>query len=275
MIREIEADAKTYGDARRTLIKPAERAVLEARVVDEPVTVIVSQKGWLRARAGHGHDAAQFAFKQGDALYGAFECRSTDTLIALSDTGRAYSVAVSALPNARGDGQPITTLIDLESGSRITHMIAAAPDTRWLLATRAGVGFAARLANMASRQRAGKAYVTVETGDALLAPVALPPEATQLALLTERGRCLVFDITEVKTLAGGGRGTILIGIDAPDTLAQAVAINTAGLAATGTYRNRETTDILTGDALAPYTGKRARKGRQLNVRVKQPVLAAA
>src|SRR5690606_7263460 len=77
MIKEIEADAKQYGDERRTLIEPAERAVLETRVVDEPVTVIVSQKGWLRARQGHGHDASQFSFKSGDDLYGAFECRTT------------------------------------------------------------------------------------------------------------------------------------------------------------------------------------------------------
>jgi len=274
MIREIEADAKAYGDERRTLIEAAERAVLESKVVDEPVTVIVSQKGWLRARQGHGHDPAQFAFKQGDARYGVFECRSTDTLIALADNGRAYSVAVSALPSARGDGQPITTLIDLESGTRITHMLAAAPDTRWLLATRAGVGFAATLANMASRQRAGKAFVTLEAGDALLAPVLLPAHATQLALLTARGRCLVFDIGQVKTLAAGGRGTILMGMDAPDTLAQIAALSHAGLAITGTWRNRDTTDVLAGAALQPYLGKRARKGKQLNVRVKQPVLGA-
>jgi len=274
LIREIEADAKTYGDERRTLIQAAERAVLEAKVVDEPVTVIVSQKGWLRARQGHDHDAAQFNFKQGDALYGAFECRSTDTLIALADTGRAYSVAVAQLPSARGDGQPITTMIDLESGSRITHLFAAAPDTRWLLATRAGYGFAARLANMTSRQRAGKSFVTLENGDALLRPVPLPPQATQLALLTQRGRCLVFDVNEVKTLAAGGRGTILMGVDAPDTLTQIAALSAAGLAVTGTYRNREITDVLAGSALDPYIGKRARKGKQLNVRVKQPVLAA-
>jgi len=275
LIREIEADAKTYGDERRTLIQAAERAVLETKIVDEPVTVIVSQKGWLRARQGHDHDAAQFSFKQGDALYGAFECRSTGTLIALSDTGRAYSVPVAALPSARGDGQPITTMIDLESGSRIVHLFAAAPDTRWLLATRAGYGFAARLANMTSRQRAGKAFVTLENGDALLAPVPLAPDAIHLALLTQRGRCLVFDVNEVKTLASGGRGTILIGVDAPDTLAQIAALTAAGLAVTGTYRNREITDVLAGSALDPYIGKRARKGKQLNVRVKQPVLAAA
>ena len=130
IVKEIESDAKQYGDERRTLIETAERAVIEAKVPDEPVTVIASQKGWLRARQGHGHDAAQFVFKQGDEIYGAFECRTTDTLVALADNGRVFSVAVAGLPSARGDGQPVTAMIDLEAGTRIVHMIAAAPDTR-------------------------------------------------------------------------------------------------------------------------------------------------
>src|SRR5690606_31040494 len=117
IIKEIEADAKQYGDDRRTLIEAAERAVLENRVVDEPVTVIISQKGWLRSRQGHGHDVAQFNFKAGDAMYDAIECRSTDNLVAISNTGRVYTVAVSSLPSARGDAQPITSMIDSATGA--------------------------------------------------------------------------------------------------------------------------------------------------------------
>src|SRR5690606_5927243 len=124
MIKEIEADAKTFGDDRRTLIETAEKAVLETKVVEEPVTVIISQKGWLRARQGHGHDATQFSFKAGDALYDAIECLSTHELVAFSNTGRAYTVAVANLPSARGDGQPVTSMIDIEPGSRIVHMVA-------------------------------------------------------------------------------------------------------------------------------------------------------
>ncbi|MGP1613774.1 MAG: DNA gyrase subunit A, partial [Pollutimonas bauzanensis] len=135
MIKEIEADAKQYGDDRRTLIEVAERAVLENRVVEEPVTVIISQKGWLRTRQGHGHDAGQFGFKAGDALYDAIECRSTDELVAFSSSGRVYTVAVAGLPSARGDGQPITTMIDMEPGTRITHMIAGPASQRYVLGT--------------------------------------------------------------------------------------------------------------------------------------------
>ena len=273
LIKEIETDAKQYGDERRTLIEPAERAVLETRVVDEPVTVIVSQKGWLRARQGHGHDATQFGFKQGDDLYGAFECRTTDTLIALGDNGRAYSVAVSSLPSARGDGQPVTTMIDLEAGTRIVHMLAAAPDSRWLLATRGGFGFATRLGDMAGRQRAGKQFVSLEADDQLLRPVPLFAGATQLALLSAKGKFLVFGLDEVKALSGGGRGTILMGLDANDGVEQVVPIGRAGLRVTGIYRNKPVEDVLAGAALTVYVGKRARKGRQLDVRAKQPVLS--
>ncbi len=273
VVREIEADAKQYGDDRRTIIEVAQRAVMEVRVLDEPVSVIVSQKGWLRARQGHGHDATQFGFKAGDDCYGVFECRSTDTLIALGNNGRVYSVAVSLLPSARGDGAPVTSMTDLEPGTRIEHMFAAAPDTRWLITTRQGFGFSARVSDMLSRQRAGKQFVTLEEKDALLRPVPLFSQAIQVAFFSARGRCLVIAVDEVKTLAGGGRGTTLMGIDDPDCLAQVVPLSPAGLRVTGIYRNKQAEDILVGSTLAPYLSKRARKGKLLEVRVKEPTLS--
>ena len=273
IVKEIEADAKQYGDDRRTLIKTAERAVIEVKVVDEPITVIVSEKGWLRGRQGHGHDATQFTFKAGDDCYGVFECRSTDTLIAFGDNGRVYSVAVSSLPSARGDGAPITSMIDLTPGSRIEHMIAAAPESRWLLSTRQGFGFSTRISDMTSRQRAGKQFVTIEDKDALLRPVPMFDQAKHVAFLTARERMLVIPVDEIKSLAGGGRGTILMGIDAPDTLAQTVPLTVAGLRVTGMYRNKQVEDILFGTELAGYISKRARKGKLLSVGSKQPILS--
>ena len=119
LIKEIEADAKAHGDDRRTLVQEERRAVAEIKVVDEPVTVVVSLKGWVRALKGHEVDPATLAFKAGDALYGTFACRSVDPLLvfgsAAGGSARVYSVAVAALPGGRGDGQPITSLIDLES----------------------------------------------------------------------------------------------------------------------------------------------------------------
>jgi len=104
MVKEIKADAKEFGDARRTLIQAEKKVVAEVKVVDEPVTVVISEKGWVRTRQGHGHEAAVFTFKSGDQLWGTFECRTVDQLIVFGDNGRVYSVAVSSLPGGRGGG---------------------------------------------------------------------------------------------------------------------------------------------------------------------------
>jgi topoisomerase-4 subunit A len=273
IVKEIEADAKQYGDDRRTLIKVAERAVMEVRVLDEPVTVIVSQKGWLRARQGHGHDASQFNFKASDDCYGVFECRSTDTLIALGSNGRVYSVAVSGLPSARGDGAPVTSMIDLAPGSQIEHMLAASAESRFLFSTEQGFGFIAKISDMVSRQRAGKQFITLEDKDALIRPVPVFEGTINLALMSSRQRLLVIPLDEVKTLASGGRGTILMGIDSPDKLAQCVPLSKAGMRVVGLYRNKQVEDIVSGVRLAEYLSKRARKGKLLDIRSKNPVLS--
>ena len=273
IVKEIEADAKQYGDDRRTLIKVAERAVMEVRVLDEPVTVIVSQKGWLRARQGHGHDASQFNFKASDDCYGVFECRSTDTLIALGSNGRVYSVAVSGLPSARGDGAPVTSMIDLAPGSQIEHMLAASAESRFLFSTEQGFGFIAKISDMVSRQRAGKQFITLEDKDALIRPVPVFEGTINLALMSTRQRLLVIPLDEVKTLASGGRGTILMGIDSPDKLAQCVPLSKAGMRVVGLYRNKQVEDIVSGARLAEYLSKRARKGKLLDIRSKNPVLS--
>jgi topoisomerase-4 subunit A len=274
MIKEIEADARQYGDDRRTLIEPAERAVLETKVVDEPVTVIISQKGWLRLRQGHGHDAGLFSFKAGDALYDAIECRSIDDLIAFSSHGRVYTVPVSILPSARGDGQPITSIIDIEPGARIIHTIAGAGEQRYALAASGGYGFITRFKCLATRQRAGKQFINLGTGDALLKPLLLRDSDREVALLTKKGRLLVTPLAGLKELSGGGRGTLLIGLDAGDALAQWVAVGPLGIVARGIYRNKLVDRVVDRTALADYMGKRARKGKVLSVNVRQPALLA-
>jgi topoisomerase-4 subunit A len=273
IIKEIEADAKQYGDDRRTLIKVAERAVMEVRLLDEPITVIVSQKGWLRARQGHGHDASQFNFKAGDDCYGVFDCRSTDTLVAVGSNGRAYSVAVSSLPSARGDGAPVTSMIDLAPGTQIEHMLAASIESRFLFSTAMGFGFIAKVSDMASRQRAGKQFITLEDQDTLIRPVPVFGGAIHLALMSTRQRLLVIPLDEVKTLASGGRGTILMGIDAPDKLAQCVPLSKAGMRVVGLYRNKQVEDVVSGSQLGEYVSKRARKGKLLDIRSKNPILS--
>ena len=229
LVREIEADAKTFADARRTLIQAEKKAVVEIKVVDEPVTVVVSAKGWVRARTGHGHEAGSFAFKAGDGLYGTFECRTVDTLIVFGSNGRVYSVPVASLPGARGDGQPITTLIELEPGTQPLFYFAGAATQTLLLSVSGGYGFLAQVEHMVSRQKGGKAFVTLPEGESLCLPsvvgVAGAGEgvATHVCCVSTGGRILTCELAELKLSPKGGRGLMLLSLEDKDTLAGAAA----------------------------------------------------
>ena len=269
LIKEIESDAKQYGDERRTIIEEAARASAEAKIIDEAVTVVISDKGWVRARGGHAHDAAQFSFKAGDSLYGTFECRTVDQLLVFGSNGRVYSVAVSALPGARGDGVPITTLIDLAAGSKILHYYAGPSERTLLLTSSAGYGFCANIADMVGRMKAGKAFMTLEPGDLPLVPTAVADDASAIACLSEKGRLLVFGLSEIKTLASGGRGVTLIDLEAEEKLLAAIPISQKGVRVSGIGRAGKAQDIaLSAHALAPHINKRARKGKLLEAKIK-------
>ncbi|HOE41879.1 MAG TPA: DNA topoisomerase IV subunit A, partial [Rhodoferax sp.] len=229
MIKEIEADAKTFADPRRTLIQAEKKAVMEVKVVDEPVTVVVSEKGWVRAQKGWAKDrlgasstassstaVVEYSFKSGDALYGTFECRSVDTLLAFGSNDRVYSVAVSLLPGARGDGQPMTSLIELEASTQLLYYFAGPVNAGLLISSSGGYGFIAMVENMVSKFKAGKAFVTVAEGETLCPPSvvacdagAVPlPGATHVACASTGGRILTFEISELKTMSNGGRGLL-------------------------------------------------------------------
>jgi topoisomerase-4 subunit A len=275
VIKEIEADEKQFGDARRTLIEVAEKASVETKVIDEPVTVVISQKGWVRARTGHGHDAAQFTFKAGDTLYNTFECRTVDSLLVFGSNGRIYSVPVSALPGARGDGVPITTLVELASGTRILHYFAGPADVTLLLASTAGYGFTAKSGDMVSRTRGGKSFITLDDGDEPLAPSPVTAGASAIACLSEKGRLLVFGIDEIKTLTAGGRGVILMDLEKNEKLLAAQAISQRGVIVSGAGRGGKAQEVLlSASGLAPHIGKRARKGKALESKVKATTLTA-
>ncbi len=282
MIKEIELDAKTFADARRTLIQAEKRVVLTVQVVDEPVTVVVSQKGWVRAQkgwakeraagipaAGAANSGTEYTFKAGDALYRSFECRSVDTLLAFGSNGRVYSVPVSLLPGGRGDGQPITSLIELEAGTQLLHYFAGPASASLLIASSGGYGFLALVEHMLSKFKAGKAFVTVNEGETLCPPSVVAcnsgtqalPAATHVACASSGGRILTFDISELKTMANGGRGLVLIDLDAADTLVGAAAytrsVRIDGVGRGGKPRD-ETLEIR---SLNNARAARARKGK--------------
>ena len=273
MIKEIEADAKVFADPRRTLIQAEKKAVAEVKVIDEPVTVVVSEKGWVRARNGHGHDPAGFAFKAGDALYGTFECRTVDTLIVWGSpkdkVGRVYSVPVASLPGARGDGQPITTLIELDSGTQPLHYFAGPANAALLISGSGGYGFLTTVEAMVSRHKGGKAFITLGDGETVCAPShaafgsgtqpTLP--ATHVCCASAGGRILTFDIAELKMMDKGGRGLMLIDLEDKDCLAGAAAytrsVRIDGIGRGGKARD-ETLEIR---SLNNAKAARAKKGK--------------
>ncbi len=277
MVKEIELDAKTFADPRRTLIQAEKKVVLEVKVVDEPVTVVVSEKGWVRTQKGWARDrlsgaaAPEYAFKAGDALFGAFECRTVDTLLAFGSNGRVYSVAVSLLPGGRGDGQPITSLIELEAGTQLLSYFAGPVDASLLLSNSAGYGFTATVANMISRQKAGKAFVTVNEGETLCQPSLVANAATAVAAATHvacastGGRILTFEVSELKAMANGGRGLMLLDLEAKDTLAGAAAytrsVRIEGIGR-GAKAREETLEIR---SLNNARAARARKGKMADL----------
>jgi len=274
IIREIEADAKAFGDPRRTLIEEAEKAVAEQKIVDEPVTVIVSEKGWVRARTGIGHDAAQFTFKAGDSLHCTFECRTVDSLVGIGDNGKTYSVPVAALPGARGDGVPITTLVDLSGGVRILHYFAGNADTRLLLAASNGFGFISKAGDMVSRLKGGKSFITLDDGAVPLPPRIVSDAAGAIACLSGSGRVLVFGIDEMKVLTNGGRGVTLMELDPKEQLLAAQPITQKGLNVIGTWAGSKPRTVeLFASGLEPHFGKRARKGKPLSQKLKATDLA--
>jgi len=277
MIKEIEADAKTFCDARRTLILAEKKVVLEVKVVDEPVTVVVSQKGWVRAQKGWARDrlsgsvAPEYTFKAGDALYGTFECRTVDTLLAFGSRGRVYSVAVALLPGGRGDGQPITSLIELEAGTQLLWYFAGPLDASLLLCSSAAYGFTATVANMISRQKAGKAFVTVNEGETLCQPSLVAnaansiAQATHVACASTGGRILTFELTELKPMANGGRGLMLLDLQEKDTLAGAAAY-TRSVRIEGIGRaSKERSETLEIRSLNNARALRARKGKMADL----------
>lgn len=278
VIKEIEADIKTYGDDRRTLIEAAEKAAVEARQVEEPVTVIISAKGWVRSRQGHGHDARQFNFKTGDELAGAYEVKTTDQLYALASNGRVYSIPVAGLPSARGDGVPVTSFVELEAGSQILHAFAASADAGVLLATEKGFGLTCVAGDWQSRMKAGKHFLTLEEGDVPLPPVlfdASRADATVVCLSDgqgggDKGRVLAYPVSEVKTLHKGGRGVTLMGLEKKETLRQVIVAADTGLVVTGTGRMaKPQSRTMSTREIAANTGTRGRKGKQLDPRWKE------
>ena len=268
--KEIAQDAAEFGDERRTLIEEASRAEMSQTVVDEPVTVVISQKGYVRSRTGHGHDATVMTYKMGDAFGVAFECRTTDQMVAVSDTGRVYTIAVSDLPSARGDGLPVNSFIDFEKGSTIIGYCVAKPEDKIVIATSEGMGFVCQFKDLFARVRAGKNFIKFDQkGVKILVPQVVREGQTLLACLSEEGRLLIYDLNEVRVLPGGGKGVVLMDLNITESLVIAKPIDAEGVLVTGIGRGGKDREYAVKKAVLEYhMGHRARKGKALDIRWK-------
>jgi len=267
--KEIEADAQTYGDDRRSpIVARAEaQAMTQADLVPvEPVTVVLSKKGWVRAAKGHEIDPVSLNYKSGDSYLAAAHSRSNQLAVFLDSTGRSYTVGAHTLPSARGQGEPLSGRVNLPSGAWLTSVLSGDPDRPILLASDAGYGFVAKLADLFTKNRSGKAVLTLPKNAHPLQPVYVQePESDLLVAITNEGRMLVYALNQLPTLARG-KGNKIINI--PSARAKAreellIALTALPLGHNLVVHAGKRYLRLKPGNLNDFTGKRGQRGRKL------------
>ena len=266
---EIEADAREYGDKRRSPIvdrAPAKMLDESELLPAEPVTVVLSRMGWVRAAKGHDVDAGVLSYKSGDEFLTAMTGRSNQQVVFIDDQGRCYSLATHTLPSARGQGEPLTGHFSFSLGSQVAGVMTGQPEDRFLLTTDYGYGFIARFADLVSRNKAGKAVLTVPKGAKILVPLRMgnPSFNADVAAVTTAGYLLVFPLCSLPELSRG-KGSKLIGIPS--------AMKSGGerLAVVTVIEKGQTLQVVAGqryklikpDELQKYLGEHGQHGRLL------------
>ncbi len=214
---ELAKDAEEYGDARRSpiVVRTAAQALDETALIGaEPVTVVLSARGWVRSAKGHDIDPAALSYKAGDAYRASALGKSNQYATFLDSTGRTYSVMAHTFPSARGQGEPLTGRVIPPSGAEFIAVMMGEPDERWLLATDLGYGFVAKTDDLLARNRSGKAVLNIPGHARVLAPSRVTNLETDLiAAVSNEGRLLVFPLKELPQLAKG-KGNKIIAISA-------------------------------------------------------------
>ena len=267
--RELKAVVEAHGDPRRAPLAQREEAKafseLELTSAD-PLTIVLSEKGWIRAAKGHDIDPVALSYKSGDGFRFAARGKSNLPTVVLDSTGRAYTLPTHQLPSARGQGEPLTGRINPPSGATFEGLLTGAEEDRFLLASDAGYGFVVQFGQLQAKNKAGKAVLTLPKGAQVLAPAAISSGAEPLVVVaTNEGRMLVFPLAELPELARG-KGNKLIGI--PSARAAAREEFVAGLCVVtegdtlqvtsgGHYRNFKWSE------LEHFRGERGRRGNKL------------
>ncbi len=264
---ELAADARKFGDARRSPLvqRQAAQAIDETELVpSEPMTVVLSEKGWIRAAKGHDIDAATLSYRDGDALQGSVRARSTQQVAFLDSEGRAYSTPVHTLPSARGNGEPLTGRFSPAPGTSFVTLASAEPDARFVLASTHGYGFVTRFENLIGRNKAGKAMLNLSSGSSVLTPSAVANVATdRIVAVTSSGNLLAIAANDLPELDKGKGNKIIEIPKAKLATERVVAIVAISPGQTLQVRSGQRTMGLKFNELDAYLGARATRGHLL------------
>ena len=267
--KELLAAAEEFGDERRSpLVARAEaRAFSEEEIVSaEPVTVILSEMGWIRSGKGHDIDPLSLSYKSGDRFKLSAKGKSNQPVVILDSTGRTYTVAAHGLPSARGQGEPLTGRINPPSGVSFTGMMMGGDEGHYLLASDAGYGFIAKLSDLQSKNKAGKAALTLPKGALVLPPVAIGDmESSHVVAVTTEGRMLIFPVGDLP-LMPRGKGNKMIGIPSARAASREEYVTAVTI-----FSERDTLKVISGKRhlslkfaeLEHYLGERGRRGHKL------------
>jgi len=265
---ELMEDADKYGDKRRSLIvsrTPAQALTATALISNDPVTVILSEKGWIRSAKGHDSDVKSLNYRSGDGYLDSALARTTHPVFILDSTGRIYTTSTHDLPSARSQGEPLTGRLKPAVGAVFTHLLSGRNDDWVLLASEAGYGFRVQVKDLISKNKAGKALVTLPAGMKLLTPQKIADSSDLIAVASLQGRLLVFPIADLPALTKG-KGNKLMQIPSA-----ALADNSDKIIAVAVIGARESLQVVSGKRtltmkskdLENYLGVRAKRGQLL------------
>ncbi|RKZ50601.1 MAG: DNA topoisomerase IV subunit A [Candidatus Parabeggiatoa sp. nov. 3] len=269
IIKEIKADAKQYSDPRRSPLVEREQAQAfddSSLISSDPITVILSAKGWVRAAKGHEMDPTTLNYKAGDELATICRCRSNEQVVFLDASGRSYSIPGHTLPSARGQGEPLAGHFTPADGVGFVHVLSGEPDQNYLFASDAGYGFIVKLEDLYAKNKAGKAILTLPKGSKIVPPLPMiAPDKKHYAVVTSAGYLSIVPVSQLPSLPKG-KGVKLLNIPAKSKIEKEKVVALTLL--------NPITDILTLHVgkrhltlkerdIEAYTGERSRRGQKL------------
>ena len=262
--KELQQDADKYGDERRSPIveRSEAKAITEQELIpSEPVTIVLSEMGWVRAAKGHDIDPTGLSYKAGDSFKAAAKGKSNQPVVFIDSTGRSYAIEPNTLPSARGQGEPLTGKLALPAGASVEHVLMSANDNqKFLLASSAGYGFICQFSDLVARNRNGKAIINLPNNAKVLTPIEISNDESLLLSITQAGRMLIFPVKDLPELAKGKGNKIISLSNADDSLAYMILI-TPETSITLYVGKRKLT--LNPVDLLKFRAERARKGSAL------------